>query len=239
MIARLQAVDDELMDLELEKGDLPKQIDAINSEISRLETRKTELDDQLGEVEKKKRVNEGSIELHKVKLDKYQNQLYSVTTNREYDAINQEIETCRAQIESVDNAQVSLLEEEEEIQGQIEPIDVRIDALQADLAEREEELKSKHADTETEELELQHDREKLIVRIKKPVVAHYERIRASRNGTGAARMYGGACGACFAVIPPQRQAEVRKLDDIILCESCGVIVLPEEEHMPAIAPDEI
>jgi uncharacterized protein len=239
MIARLQSVDNDLKDLELEKGDLPKQIETVEQEIERLTNRKTELDNQLTEVEKMKRENDGTIQLQKVKLEKYQGQLYSVTTNREYDAINHEIETCRSQIESMETALTSLLSEEETIKNQIGPIDDRVQILGNDLSERSEELKSKSADTETEELELVHEREKLVVRIKKPIVAHYERIRDSREGIGAARVYGGACGACFAVIPPQRRAEIRKLSDIILCESCGVIVLPEEEHMPEIEAEEL
>ncbi len=239
MIARLQAVDNDLKDLELEKGDLPKQIKSINEEVERLENRKTELDTQLAEVEKMKRENDGAIQLQKVKLEKYQSQLYSVTTNREYDAINQEIETCRSQIESMETALTNFGTEEESIKNQIGPIDERVASLQSDLGERDDELKSKSADTESEELELEHEREKLVVRIKKPIVAHYQRIRDSRKGTGAARLYGGACGACFAVIPPQRRAEIRKLEDIILCESCGVIVLPEEEHMPEIEASEL
>ena len=239
MIARLQSVDNELKDLELEKGDLPKQIKSMNSEIEQLEQRRADLDTQLADIEKKKRENEGAIQLLKVKLEKYQGQLYSVTTNREYDAINQEIETCKSQIENNETELTSLNTEEESLRNQVSPIDERVQTLQADLAERDEELKGKSADTESEELELMHEREKLVVRIKKPIVAHYERIRDARDGIGAARLYGGACGACFAVIPPQRRAEIRKLEDIILCESCGVIVLPEEDHMPQIEAEEL
>ncbi|GBE30996.1 MAG TPA: hypothetical protein ENH10_08010 [Bacteroidetes bacterium] len=239
MIARLQSVDNDLQDLEAEKGDLPMQIETITEENERLGNKKSELDTQLAEVEKKKRENDGAVQLQKVKLEKYQGQLYSVTTNREYDAINQEIETCRSQIESIETAQINLLSEEEAIKSQIVPIVSRVENLRTDLTEREEELKGKRADTESEELVLVHEREKLAVRIKKPIIAHYERIRDARGGIGAARLYGGACGACFAVIPPQRRTEIRKITDIVLCESCGVIVLPEEEHMPEIEAEEL
>jgi uncharacterized protein len=75
-------------------------------------------------------------------------------------------------------------------------------------------------------LQLKHQRETLVMRIKKPLYAHYERIRIAKDGRGLAHIINGACGGCFALIPPQTQAEIRKLNDITLCETCGRIIVP-------------
>ena len=39
-------------------------------------------------------------------------------------------------------------------------------------------------------------------------------VKVSRN----------ACGGCFNIVPPQRQAEIKEKRKIILCEYCGRIL---------------
>ncbi|MBD3167007.1 hypothetical protein GF324_10440 [bacterium] len=230
MLAELHQVDQELKDIEQEKGDLPEMIRRLETEITERENELEQFRSRIAELGSDRRSIDGRIQMARVKQEKYKEQLYSVTTNREYDAIQQEIESIDKQVEVLENTQMALLEEEEEHNTKMKQVEERIELLKEDLKDRKSELQEKTQDSESEELELQHERDKLTVRIKKPILAHYERIRAAREGVGASHLYAGACGTCFAVVPPQRQAEIRKMEDIILCESCGVIMLPEEEY---------
>ncbi len=161
--------------------------------------------------------------------EKYKEQLYKVTTNREYNVITQQMESNRLAMEAKEVTLLQLMEEEEGLDNKIIELEARLEELGIELSERGEELKEKEEETGQEELELNHEREKLAVRIKKPVLAHYERIREVK-GVGAAPLYASACGSCYAVVPPQRQSEIRRMEDIILCESCGVILLPETNN---------
>jgi uncharacterized protein len=231
MVARLQNIDTQLKDIETEKGDLPALVKRLQNSLSGMGTNKTELEERQAEIAAQRRNNDGQAKLLRVKLDKYKEDLYKVTTNKEYDAINSEIESTRGQVEAMEKIQSDLLEEEERLGIEILSIEEKVVDGNSELVERETELGNKNEETESEETLLIHEREKLVVRIKKPIVSHYDRIRVVRNGTGAAHLYAGACGACYAVVPPQRQAEIRKMKDIILCETCGVILLPEEELM--------
>ncbi len=81
---------------------------------------------------------------------------------------------------------------------------------------------------ETSELEsgLNARRVKIVEQLAKPVYAHYERIHiAKEDGMGVARVYMGACGGCFAAIPPQKLMEIAAMSDFILCETCGRILV--------------
>src|SRR6185369_10708248 len=54
----------------------------------------------------------------------------------------------------------------------------------------------------------------------------YGKIRGNmRNGLAVVTMDRGACGGCFAIIPPQRQAEIRQRRKLIVCENCGRILV--------------
>jgi len=226
MVAKLQEIDNKLLELEQEKGDLPGIVRHLENEIRHIEEEIEKLRQSIIEIDKKKRTIEGQNQLVRVKQDKFKEQLYQVTTNREYDAITMEIENIRLEIETNEATQLELMEQSENLQAKLDEYQGRNEELKHELEERKQELGEKEEETEQEELEYRHEREKLEVRIKKPILAHYERIRTAK-GVGAAPLYASACGACFAVVPPQRQSEIRKMSDIILCESCGVILLPE------------
>ncbi|MEJ2356164.1 MAG: C4-type zinc ribbon domain-containing protein, partial [candidate division WOR-3 bacterium] len=52
----------------------------------------------------------------------------------------------------------------------------------------------------------------------------YSRIKESR-GTGASVIEDSECAECHSTIPPQLFAEVRKGNRIIVCQSCGRILI--------------
>jgi hypothetical protein len=55
----------------------------------------------------------------------------------------------------------------------------------------------------------------------------YDRVRAGRTTRALAPVVDGVCGHCFTSIPLQRQAEIRGGKNLIVCETCGVILHAE------------
>ncbi len=41
----------------------------------------------------------------------------------------------------------------------------------------------------------------------------------------------GACGGCFNIVPPQRQADIREKKKLIVCEHCGRILAGVEDEV--------
>jgi len=68
------------------------------------------------------------------------------------------------------------------------------------------------------------DREKQADKIEVRLLKSYQKIRNnSLNGLAVVMVQRGACGGCFNVVPPQRQADIREHKKIIVCEHCGRI----------------
>ena len=228
LLVQLQNVDDQLQDLELERGDLPQEVERLRRQFSELETFLEEKHSEQTQIETEIRAIQGTVEMAKSRLVKYQNQLYSVTTNREYDAITQQSDSCKAEITEGENRILELMTSGDHVSNLTEEKTQTMEKIAKELKEKGAELELKLKDTEDEELELRHDREKLVVRIKKPIYAHYERIRLAKDGKGVARIIGTACEGCSIMIPPQRVVEVRNMEDFILCENCGRILVSDE-----------
>ena len=74
------------------------------------------------------------------------------------------------------------------------------------------------------EVSINEEREKATKTIDVKIFKAYDRIRKNfRNGIAVAPILRGACGGCFAKVPPQLQSDIRQSKKIVICEACGRI----------------
>lgn len=231
-LASLQEVDKKLFYLEFSKGDLPKTVSRLKSSIARVKRQIGDLKNEMVSSEKESVSTENLVELAKDKLKKYQNQLYDVTSNKEYDAITQEIEIKKKEIEEGEVFVLEMIEASEKNQEILNGYEVENKQYKNELKVKEKELNTLLKSTEKKELELNHKREKLAVRLKEPLLRRYERILKAKSGVAIVPITRDACGGCFKSIPPQKIVEVEKLLQLIHCEICGRILIPENKLDP-------
>jgi uncharacterized protein len=226
LLTELQAIDDELKDIAMERGDLPEEVERLTARISEheafIQSRKAELEDSGKEITDSGAVLAEALE----KQQKLQQQLYSVKNTREYDAVTAELTFVKDEITKSESGITSHTNRKAELARLIEDRTVQLEAVRSEVSVKSADLKEKLAETAEEERLLTERRDGVVAKIMKPLYAHYERIRKAKDGRGVARIMDGACGGCFAVIPPQTQANIRKLSDIVLCETCGRIIVP-------------
>jgi len=225
LLVRLQEIDNQLMELELEKGDLPEQINALAREIDKHTSTIVLTEHNLSDLGAGKKQHEVNLEAARERLKKSQNTIYAVKTTREYDAISIEIEQAKHTIVESEKQLTDLQSRESDAHKNLANAKSKLSAFKEEHDEKQEEMRERLQSSEGEELKLQHEREKIVVRLKRPVFAHYDRIRKIRDGVGVSHLSDGACSYCCSRVPPQRQSEVKRMDDLILCEVCGCILV--------------
>ena len=228
LLYRLQLVDSSLDDLEEMKGDLPEAVRKLQSEVDRLRGLIKEKQDlATASVIGRDKADVDILEF-KEKLEKYKAQQYEVRSNKEYDALTKEIDfstesikNLQKQFESLENTMASAKTEIETLTKQLEELTVQLDEKQAELAEVSKA-------NEDEELQLKHQREKIVVRLKSDTLSRYDRIRKGRNGQAVVPVRRNSCGGCHNKIPPQRLLELRTQSKMFMCEHCGRIIISAE-----------
>jgi predicted nucleic acid-binding Zn-ribbon protein len=226
LLTELQEIDDELREIGYERGDLPEEVNRLSEKIRDYERFIAERKAELEHAEKEIKSRTDQLSDAKAKLDKFQQQLYTVKTTREYDAITAESNFAKRDISDAESAITTQSQRKLELEKQLVERSSEIEHVKAEEQTKGAELRARLAETEGAERQLLHRRENIVVRLEKTVYNHYERIRKAKDGRGVARIFGGACGGCFAVIPPQIQANIRQQTDIMLCETCGRILVP-------------
>jgi len=224
-LVNLQDVDKKILALEMSLGGLPQEVDSLRSDLNQLEDDIATINRHFNECQISRRKLEGDIEMLQGKLKKYQEQVYAVTTNKEYDAISTEIENTKETIENNETNLLESLEKEDELKNQLLKEDEQQQQLTVILNEKVAILNQKLKENEAELSRLQQLRKEYVQQIDKPLYANYERIRKARNGVALSEIDRYTCRECFATIPAQTVVEVRKMNSIIVCETCGRILV--------------
>lgn len=224
-LIELQEVDNRLDELLEDRGDLPGIVNELEEKLEETKEKHTDYEDDIKTA--KLRIKELELLLNeaKEKLDKYNNQLYQVKTNKEYDAITTEIETVQESQKEYENEVKSINNQIEEKMAAITELEGQIAAIEKDLAENRVELDASLEETAEEEDGLNKNRKKIIKNLSQHVLDTYEKIRSAREGKGISIVQNGNCGGCFSYIPPQKIVEVRKMKKIFECEACGRILI--------------
>jgi predicted nucleic acid-binding Zn-ribbon protein len=226
---KLQEVDNKLNTLKLQKGDLPALIEHLREDLKEKEERSSELEEKVNKMQSDRRMFEKEVEASKTQLKKYEEQLYKVQNNKEYDAISLEIDTKKAEIESLENKIIQTLEDEEELKKERTELSEEISGLETQHQENQKELEEINLQTQEEEVRLRHERKKISRLFDDRYLRLYERIRQAKDGLAVAPIKRSSCGGCFSSIPPQRIVEIREAGRLHTCEHCGRILIWVED----------
>ena len=192
------------------------------------------------EAAKQRRTAESAVQDAQEKLKKYQQQINKVSTQREYGALLQEIDTVKGQITSQEEQAFSSLERSEQAQKDLA-------ALRESFREIEERYATEMTRWEAEKPGIARQVEDLKARIAdlkkalpRPLVSQFERIldRYTTGAVAAVRLIDRPgqkqrewhCSACNYRVRPQVVVEIRNGSSLVQCESCKRILFFEEEQ---------
>ncbi|MEQ9468141.1 MAG: C4-type zinc ribbon domain-containing protein [Ekhidna sp.] len=229
-LEKLQALDSKIDEIKKIRGALPEEVQDLEDEIAGYQTRIEKQAEEQKEMEEAISANKTAIKDAEKLIKKYEEQQMNVRNNREYDAITKEMELQQLEIQILEKR---IKESYEKIEAKKE----EMEGTKAILSEREKDLKSKKEEldnivkeSEADEQKIEKDREKATKGVEERLLKSYEKVRHNmRNGLAVVPVKRGACGGCFNVVPPQKQAEIREKKKIIVCEHCGRILSDVED----------
>jgi len=229
-LLELQEVDTSLDELRKAREVYPKRIQELRKELEEERTSLEEMKGRLQDLEKQKRHYERELRRAQDELEKHKARLYEVKTNREYDAVQQEIEAWENSLGQNEELLLETMAAIEELAPQVAD---KEQAYAKSQEEKQEEIGRllNRLENLDEEIEGQiRRREEITSRMDRRVLATYERVRKGRGGVAVVPVTRGACGGCFSQLPPQVVVEVKKGDRLIKCEYCGRILVWNEER---------
>ena len=220
-LVELQNVDTQLRDINELLGDLPKKVDKLRSEEEELIN-----DVEIG----KSRLKEIELSLNKAdhkmtdlkqKIDKLKDQLSLVTSNKQYDALTQEIEYLKVELDEVETADLEDEEEKESLSKDLEEKEENLESLSKDLSSRRVKLEELMSESAESKSALEKIRQEKLGYIDESILSRYDRVSTARDGLAVVKLEGSACGGCGFVVPPQDVTDIRDKDNYYTCDICS------------------
>lgn len=213
--ARREKTPDHLAHIEAAYLDAVKIRDEAGTRLDGAEKRKKELDDEI-------------VDLNE-KLKKYQQQLVSVKTNREYSALLNEIDGVKKEIRTREDEILGLEENLASSRTEAAERDSAFPAEEADYESQMTEWRTEQALLSEEIDRAEREADELRKVLDKRLLLTFDRISKSRAGVALARvtMVGlqtAACSACNVRLRPQLLSDLRLSKETIICESCKRIL---------------
>lgn len=225
-LLQLQKIDSKLDEIQVLKGELPMEVSDLEDEITGLNARQTRIEEEINGISEFIEGKKSMVKDSEALIAKYEKQSENVKNNREFEAINKEIEDQQLEIKLCEK---HIRDANEELTEKIKGLDLAKKAVASKegvLNHKKSELEKIIADTEKEETALNKNSADARGHIDGRLMYSYDRIRNSyRNGLAVVAVDRDACGGCFNSIPPQRQSEIRLHKKIIVCENCGRILV--------------
>ena len=228
-LVTLQKIESKLDELHILKGELPMEVADLEDEILGLNARKTRIEEEINGVTEFIQQRKEAIKEAEGLIKKYEKQSNNVKNNREFEAINKEIEMQQLEMKLAEKHIKDATEEISEKAVLLEKAQKNINVKEGVLSNKKGELEKIIAANEKEEKHFNKLAGDAKQHVDNRLLASYEKIRKSyRNGLAVVPVERDACGGCFNAIPPQKQSEIRQRKKIMICENCGRILVDED-----------
>lgn len=229
LLLQLQVIDYDIGELERSKEYLPDMIENLTREVAeskeKLDTAKTQLD----ESRSRQKQIELEIATREASLQKYQQQMMSIKTNKEYDALVAEIDAIKNTISSHETELLQTIERSDALAKQIDELNARREQIEENNDKQLKILREKIATIGEKMSEKEGSRNQIISSIPRPTLSAYERVRRGRGGQAVVAVKKRACGSCFKALTPKKVQDVKRGDRIFTCDHCGALMYWDDE----------
>jgi uncharacterized protein len=222
----LQQVDSQMDEIQILRGELPMEVSDLEDEIAGLDTRIKKLKVGVKESDADMAKLTGLAKDADTNIKRYQKQLDEVKNNREYEALQKEIELAKLDIQLAEKKSREAKAQHDQKKETLDIAEAKFTAKEKDLEVKKNELKSIIEKTEKEEEKLKKQSDKARNGIDPRLLKAYDKIRKTyRNGLSVVTVERNSCGGCFNSVPPQVRLEVGLHKKVIACEHCGRILV--------------
>jgi len=223
-LVKIQKLDDDIKTTQSRIAEIPLERAILEKEIEKAQCNVIEKQTRIQNIKKDYKMKEGDLAENENKMNKLNQQTFAVKTNEEYRAIINEIEYLKQENKQIEDEMITLLEEEEKLKNTITKIEHDTEDFVSkrthdmnELKKTEEELKEK-----SEQLQMSFDEH--FMTLPRDVQELYNKIKKVR-GKAVCLIRNETCTGCYANLTPQFLNELKRRKEILLCDSCGRILI--------------
>jgi predicted nucleic acid-binding Zn-ribbon protein len=223
-VIALQRLDSAASDAQRRLAEEPERQRAIEASVEAAKQKVADAKAQLADSQNARRTLEKEVAVHQGRLSKFRDQLMSVKTNVEYQAMQKEIGFAESEVKAIEDKVLERMLEGDELAAAAKRAEAELAAAQK-AGENDRRTLAGDAEALRTSLEkIRAERAELVRAIDPQVLATYDLVSRRRNGIAVAQARDGICTICHVRLRPQVFNNIRGNDSIIQCDSCQRIL---------------
>ncbi|MGH9340223.1 MAG: zinc ribbon domain-containing protein [Acidobacteriota bacterium] len=223
-LVHLQNLELEMIALESKSKKIPSQIEELDQTLQESRLLQDQIQEAIENEHAQRRQLEREVQDLQAKLSKFRSQLMEVKTNKEYQAVLQEVANAEGRISSKEDKILERMMAVDEWQKKARETKAILEGKEKEVLAQRKELESFTAQAETEITRLQEQQQQVKKLISAELMEQYRRIASARQGVALAAVVNQSCQACHVKLRPQLAADIRSNSQIITCENCNRIL---------------
>ena len=227
-LIRLQNVDTELNATLALLDAVPVRLEAIDHQIKATAEIVALARTSSPAIEKKRRDLEGEVKDIKAYAAKFKRQLNDVKTNKEYAALQKEINDTELKADKIEEEIINAMIAADDIEREIKSANGRQSEEKGRIEKDREAILREQKDLEARKAALLREREEIVPEIPPDQIKLYERIGKRSKGVALSPVTDDFCSICQMRVRPQMLNELMGRNALITCEACGRILLRPE-----------
>lgn len=233
VLKQLQVVDGKLYYLRREMQELPKGLDQSQAKVTEQEVRLKTAEEQFKACQLSQKAKEGELQTREENIKKLQGQLFQVKTNKEYTAIQHEIDSLKTDNSLLEEEIIKLLDVVDEANRGRQEEQQRLAEVQKWLDSERARIEKAIADKRGQMEQLEEERGRMAPTVSARTLDWYERVLTNRDGLALVPLENESCGGCHRRLPPQVINEVYLRSKLVSCENCNRILYATEAPHPS------
>ena len=224
-LVKLQKIDTEVQKLQSFLKEMPVRIGILDERLEKFVHGFEEDENVISELNKKYRTYESDVQMNLGKIQKSQEKLRSVKTNKEYQSSLKEIEDIKLKNSKIEDEMLGFLEQIERAEKDLNERKQRYSQIVDDTKREKDAIKR---DTEQGKLklaQLESDREVVTDALDNQILGIFYRVKSKQSDAVAiAEVKDAVCQGCNLNIPPQMYIELQHRNSLKNCPSCERII---------------
>ena len=230
-LVNLQKIDTETLKLQSYLNEMPARISMLDERLEKF-LRSVEDDEiAISELNKKYRTYESDIQMNLGKIQKSQEKLRSVKTNKEYQSSLKEIEDIELKNSQIEDEMLEFLEEIERAEKKLNERKQHYSQIVDDTKREKDSINRDTGQCKQKLAQLESDRNVVINALDNTILDVFNRVKSKQSDAVAiAEVKDAVCQGCNLNIPPQLYIELQHRNSLKNCPSCERIIYWEDHN---------
>ncbi len=226
ILLKLQKIELETASVQSLFDDQPRQLSQLETRLDDFKNNIAEAEARLKQLQQSYRSHESDAQIYQSRIEKSNEKLKLVKTNKEYQSSLMEIDELKKLQSQIEDKMLEHLVEIDEAEAQIATKQEEFKRLSSETKSEQDKIRDESEKHRERLARLGNEREEIVAGIEPGLLQTYNTVKKNVGGIAIAIVKDAICQGCNVNIPPQMFNELQKFDKLFYCPHCQRIVYP-------------